>query len=269
MQHDAMRSRTDRTLVLLAASILLVSACGIPTSQPGGLGDEIERAADATAELDAYRIAWVADYDLSEEEVGRPALQVRGSGVIDAVSGDVESIVIYDDDLRAAAETLFPGADIDEVRAITRIVGDEVYIQGFNTAALEAQLVPEYDVWYRISERRQDLGDPFVRTDVRPADVLPVLVEPLVDAGALSVVVDRDFVLDLGTRFSRSLYDFGLRIGGGDFELSITLEDELVRVVRFDGDDPEAGVDRYVFEITFEPFAEAAVSAPDDAVTLP
>ena len=82
-----MRSRTDRALVVLSASILLLSACGIPTSQPGGLGDEIELAAEATAELDAYRIAWVADYDLSEEETGRSALQVSGSGLIDAGSG--------------------------------------------------------------------------------------------------------------------------------------------------------------------------------------
>lgn len=265
-----MQSRTHSTRVLLAVSfVLVISACGIPTSQPGGLGDEIEQAAEATADLDAYRIEWVADYELSEEETGRAALQVSGSGLIDVVSGDVESVVTYDEDLRSAAESLFPGAEIDEIRAETRVVGDEVYIRGFNTAALDAGASPEYDVWYRISERRQDLGDPFVRTDVLPADVLPVLVEPLTDAGALSVPVDRDFVLDLGTRFGRSLYDFGLRIGGGDFELSIALENGLVRMVRFDGDDPEAGVDRYVFEITFEPVADATVSSPDDAATLP
>ena len=71
-------------------------------------------------------------------------------------------------------------------------------------AALSGDVDVAYDTWYEIGERSDDLGDPFVRTDVLPADVLPVVVEPLVDAGETSVTVDRDFVLDLGTRFSRS-----------------------------------------------------------------
>jgi hypothetical protein len=95
------------------------------------------------------------------------------------------------------------------------------------------------------------------------------MVEPLVDAGELSVTVDRDFVLDLGTRFPRSLYDFGLRIGGGDFQLTIELEDGLIRTVALDGDDPEAGVERFTFEISYRPEQRVTVEAPPDSVSLP
>ena len=248
---------------------LLVAACGIPTTQPGGLGDQIEQAAAATAALTAYEVAWTADYALSPSDTGRSELLVSGSGAIDASTGDIESVVAYDESLVAAAEALFPDDDIVDVTAYTTIVGDDVYIRGFNTASLPSDISPSYDAWYRITERSQDLGDPFVRTDVLPADVLPVLVEPLVDSGELTVAVDRDFVLDLGTRFSRSLYDFGLRIGGGDFQLSVELVDGLIRTVVLDGDDPEAGVDRFTFEIDFVPVDDVDVTAPVDAIPLP
>jgi hypothetical protein len=200
---------------------LLVAACGITTSPNRGLADDIEAAAEATAELDLYEYTWIADYELSEAETGRTALSVTGSGIVDAGSGDVDAVVDYDEGLVSAARSLFQDDTIEQVQAFTRIVGEEVYVRGFNTASLSGDITPDYDTWYEIGERSDDLGDPFVRTDVLPADVLPVLVEPLVDAGETSVTVDRDFVLDLGTRFSRSLYDFGFRIGGGDFTLSV------------------------------------------------
>lgn len=265
-----MRTRPVAAPAVWALSLsILVAACGIPTSQPGGLGDEIERAAANTAQLAAYEFDWTADYVLSASDSGRSELLVSGSGVIDASTGDVESVVAYDESLRSAAEALFPDDEIGDVAAYTTIVGGDVYIKGFNTASLPSDTPPSYDTWYRITERSQDLGDPFVRSEVLPVDVLPVLVEPLVDAGELSVAVDRDFVLDLGTRFPRSLYDFGLRIGGGDFQISIQLADGLIRNVVLDGDDPEAGVERFTFEITFLSAAGVAVEPPRDAVVLP
>jgi hypothetical protein len=265
-----MRTRPVAAPAFWALSFgVLVAACGIPTSQPGGLGDEIEQAAIETSELEAYQFTWTADYLLSDPDTGRPELVVTGAGAVDVATRDLESVVTYDESLRSAAEALFPDDEIGDVTAYTTIAGDDVYIRGFNAASLPAETPPSYDTWYRITERRQDLGDPFVQSGVLPVDVLTVLVEPLVDAGELSVAVDRDFVLDLGTRFSRSLYDFGLRIGGGDFQLSIELTDGLIRSVVLDGDDPEAGVERFTFEITYLPVDAVVVTAPADAVPLP
>ena len=180
-------------------------------------------------------------------------MTVRGSGIVDAGSGDVDAVVDYDDGLVSAARSLFGDDTIEQVQAFTRIVGDEVYVRGFNTASLSGDVAPDYGTWYEIGQRSQDLGDPFVRTDVLPADVLPVVVEPLVDAGETSITVDRDFVLDLGTRFSRSLYDFGFRIGGGDFTLSVSLDDGRIDTLEIDGDDPGSGVERFTFTIEFTP----------------
>jgi hypothetical protein len=254
---------------LLLSLALFVSACGITTSPPRGLADEIEAAAANTAELAAYEFSWTAVYELSESETGRSELTVTGSGSVDADTGDVDSVVTYDEELRAAAQSLFPGADIDVVQAFTKVIGDEVFVRGFNVASLSGEIGPAYDVWYEISQRSQDFSDPFVRSEVLPVDVLPVVVEPLVDADALSTIVDRDFVLDLGTRFSRSLYDFGLRLGGGDFELSVAVAEELIRALTIDGDDPGAGVDRFTFTIEFEPMGSVDIEPPARPALLP
>ncbi len=248
---------------------LLVASCGITTSSPQGISDDIEQAASDTAALAAYEFTWTADYVLTESETGRSELTVRGSGSVDAEKGDVDSVVSYDDDLLPAARALFPDDDIDEVLAFTKVVGDEIFVRGFNVASLAGDVTPSYDEWYEIGRRSQDLGDPFVRSDVLPVDVLPVAVEPLVDAGELSLTVDRDFVLDLGTRFAQSLYDFGLRLGGGDFQLSVELRDGLVGSLTMDGDDPGAGVERFTFEIEFFPVAEVEVEVPPEPLRLP
>ena len=90
-----------------------------------------------------------------------------------------------------------------------------------------------------------------------------------VDAGELVVTVDRDFVLDLGTRFAQSLYDFGFRIGGGDFAVSAELDDGRVASMTLDGDDPGSGVERFTFTIEFAPSAGVVIEPPPDAVPFP
>jgi predicted small secreted protein len=61
--------RTSSAVVVLLS--LLVAACGITTSPDRGLADDIEAAAEATAELDFYEFSWTADYELTEAETGR------------------------------------------------------------------------------------------------------------------------------------------------------------------------------------------------------
>lgn len=261
-----MRLRNLTTKVVLAS--MLVTACGIATSPERGLADDIEDAAQRTAALDTYDFAWTAEYELSESDSGRSDLIVTGSGFVDAAAGAVDTVVTYDDELLDAARSLFPDDALDEVQAFTKVIGAEVYVRGFNTASLPAESAPRYDTWYEISRRSQDLGDPFVTSDVLPADVLPVIVAPLVESGETSVVVDRDFVLDLGTRFPRSLYDFGFRIGGGDFVISIELDDGRIDTVVIDGDDPGSGVDRFTFTIRISPSTGAVIEPPSDAVPL-
>jgi hypothetical protein len=261
-----MRIRTGPvTFVLLS---LLVAACGITTSRDRGMADEIEAAAEATAALAAYEFRWTADYGLSEVETGRSALTVEGMGVVSG-TGDVDAIVDYDEDLRSVTRALFGDDTITQVQAFTRIVDDAIYIRGFHAAALAGDFDPEYDAWYEVSRRSQEVQDPLVRSDVLPADVLPVVVEPLVDAGELSVVVDRDFVLDLGTRFPRSIFDFGLLIGGGDFTLSVVIDEGLIDSLTLDGDDPGSGVERFTFTMAFTPVAAPAIEPPPDAVAIP
>lgn len=262
-----MRIRTGALTAVLMS--ILIGGCGITTSPDRGIADDIEEAAQATAQLDSYEFAWTADYELSESETGRSELTVTGSGVVDADSGNVDAVVTYDEDLLAAAQTLFRDDTIDDVQAFTRVIGDDVYVRGFNTASLSDDVVPVYDAWYEISRRSQDLGDPFVTSDVLPVDVLPVVVGPLVDAGEMSVTVDRDFVLDLGTRFSRSLYDFGFRIGGGDFTVSVGLEDGLIGSLVIDGDDPGSGVLRFTFTIEFLPASSVVIDPPTDVTPFP
>ena len=97
-----------------------------------------------------------------------------------------------------------------------------------------------------------------------PAGTPDFLVVP----GELSVVVDRDFVLDLGTRFSNSLYDFGLLIGGGDFAVSVELVDGLIGTLVLDGDDPGTGVERFTFTIEFTPIERPTIEPPADPVAV-
>lgn len=254
------------TLVLLS---MMVAACGITTSRDRGMADEIEGAAEATAALEAYEFRWTADYDLSESDLGRSALTVTGSGIVDAAAADVDAVVDYDEDLRSVTQTLFGDDTITQVQAFTRIVDDAIYIRGFHAAALAGDIDPDYDTWYEVSQGSQDIQDPLVRSDLLPADVLPVAVEPLVDAGELSVVVDRDFVLDLGTRFPRSIFDFGLLIGGGDFTLSVVIGDGLIDTLTLDGDDPGTGVERFTFSMAFTPVDAPAIAPPPDAIAFP
>jgi hypothetical protein len=264
-----MRTRPGAASALLLSLVLLLSACGITTSPPTGVADEIEDAAAVTADLAAYEFAWTAMYELSESETGLSELTVGGAGSVDAETGHIESVVTYDEDLLDAARALFADEDIDEVQAFTKIIGEEVFVKGFNVGPLAGELSLAYDEWYEVSRRSQDLTDPFVSSDVLPVDVLPVVVGPLVDADALSTVVDRDFVLDLGTRFSRSLYDFGLRLGGGDFELSVEVARGLIRSLTIEGDDPGSGVDRFAFTIEFEQVGSVVVEPPDRPALLP
>ena len=254
------------TAVLLS---MLIGACGITTSPDRGVAGDIEEAAQATADLESYRFTWTADYELSESETGRSALTVTGSGVVDAESGDVDAVVDYDEGLLDVTRSLFTDEDITQVQAFTRVIGDAVFIRGFHAAALIDDLDPDFGTWYEVSGRSQNVQDPLVRSDVLPADVLPVVVEPLVDAGELSAVVDRDFVLDLGTRFTSSLYDFGLLIGGGDFDVSVGIVDGLIGELVLDGDDPGTGVERFTFTIGFTPIERPAIQPPPDPVSVP
>ena len=75
-------------------------------------------------------------------------------------------------------------------------------------------------------------------------------------------------MLDLGTRFSRSLYDFGFRIGGGDFTLSVSLDDGRIDTLEIDGDDPGSGVERFTFTIEFVPVSGALIEPPPAAVAF-
>ena len=262
-----MRIRTGPLAVVVMS--VLVGACGITTSPDRGLVDDIEEAAQATADLDSYEFTWIADYDLSESETGRSELTVTGSGVIDAESGNVDAVVDYDEGLLDVTRSLFSDEDITQVQAFTRVIGDTIFIRGFHAAALIDDLNPDFEAWYDVSGRSQNVQDPLVRSDVLPADVLPVVVEPLVDAGELSVVVDRDFVLDLGTRFTSSLYDFGLLIGGGDFDVSVEIVDGLIGTLVLAGDDPGTGVERFTFTIGFMPIERPAIEPPPDPISVP
>ena len=252
-----------RLLVLL----LVVTACGIPTSQPSDDADAISSAAAATVSLATYDFEWTADYDLVDRD--EPSLSVVGSGTIDSEAGSVDSRISYDEALRSDFERLFPGHPGDPIRSLTRIVGDEVYASGMNVALMPGVSGVEPDSWYRVTNRRGDVGDAFVRSEVRPADVLVELVAPLADAGSDSAVVDRDVILDLGSRFQGSLFDFGLRIGGGDFTIEIARENGLVASATIVGDDPEAGVSRFAFEIEFIPRESVEIRPPNNPLALP
>ena len=260
----------QHTLVSVAGVtvlLLVVAACGIPTSQPSVDADAISSAAAATASLTTYDFEWTADYDLVDQD--DPSISVVGSGSIDSEAGSVDSRISYDEALRSDFERLFPGHPGAPIVSLTRIVDDEVYVSGMNVALMPGVTGVAPDSWYRVTNRRGDVGDAFVRSEVRPADVLVELVAPLADAGSDSVVVDRDVILDLGSRFRGSLFDFGLRIGGGDFTIEIIREDGLVKTATIVGDDPEAGVSRFAFEIDFIPRESVEIRPPNASLALP
>lgn len=259
-----LRRLTTSWLLIACAGVL--ATCGIPTSQTAETSDQIQDAAVATSELEQYAFSWSAEYEL-DPAADITHLRVTGSGTVDAATGDVEALVIYDEAVRSQAEQLFPGTLIETITAETRVVGDEVFVRGLN-AGFAGDPEIEFDMWYRVTARTDQLTEPFVNSEIRPADVLPVLLEPLTDE-TVSVEVDRDFILDLGTRFPQSLFDFGLRIGGGDFEIAAEREGSLIRRVSIAGDDAEIGVAAFVFEIEFEPVDGVNITAPLGALTHP
>ena len=265
MRHRSILPRLSTSLLLIIY-VGLLATCGIPTAPTAETSDEIQEAAVATSELQQYAFTWSADYELTPTaEITR--LRVTGSGTVDVTTGDVEALVTYDEAARSQAEQWFPGVLIETITAETRVIGDEVFVRGLN-AGFGGDPEIEFDRWYRVTDVTDNLTEPFVDNEVRPADVLPVLLGPLTD-DAVSVEVDRDFILDLGTRFSGSLFDFGLRIGGGHFEISAEREGSLIRTVRLAGDDAEVGVDAFVFEIDFEPLTDATITAPVEALEYP
>lgn len=261
------RRQTTVSVVRVLVLSLVLSACGIPTSQPSGDGDAISSAAAATASLANYDFVWTADYDLVDR--GDPSLSVAGSGTIDADARSVDSRIDYDEALRNDFARVFPGHPSEPIVSLTRIIDGEVYARGMNVGLMPGVTDIEPDVWYLVTNRRGDVGDAFVRSDVRPADVLVELVAPLAAAGLDRLVVGRDVILDLGSRFPGSLFDFGLRIGGGDFTLEIVRDNGLVTTASILGDDPEAGVSRFAFEIEIIPRGEVEIRPPNDALLLP
>lgn len=245
--------------------VLLVSACGIPTGGPDEVAP-VEAAAAATADLDAYAFTWTATYELAEPDpTGRTSILVEGEGTVDAGSGDVDTVTRYDDAVDPVAESRF-GVTPDIVETRTRIVGEEVWVRGLNVAFIDDEARPDYDRWYRLGDAASGYRDPFVISDVRPAEAVPVLIAPLIRSGSTAATVARDVVLDYGDRFPRSLFDFGLRIGGGDFDVSADLADGIVERVVIEGDDPGAGVDVFRFELRFEPLDRVAIAAPPEAL---
>ena len=258
------------TLILM----LVLSGCGIQTSIPDAEADALADAAQATTDLERYRFEWEATYVLSEPDAaGRERLSVSGAGSVDAVAGDLVATFFYDPALIDSARLLFPGADIDTIRSETRLVAGEVYVRGFNSASIDPEAFLDYDTWYRITDRRSDFADPFNRSALRPADVVALLEQsmdsPKQSGDTYTTTVDRDTIVSLGERFPRSLFDFGLRIGGGDFDVSMTVSDGLVRSVVIDGDDPGAGVDVFRFDVSFSPGILSTLAPPSESEPIP
>lgn len=254
--------------------ILLLSGCGIPTSIPDPDLDLLEVAAETTSDLERYRFDWEATYLLAEpDEAGRESLTVSGSGSVDTEAGDVAATFSYDPTLIGSANRLFPDAEIDTIRSETRIVDGEVYVRGFNSASIDPEAAFDYDQWYRVTDRRNDFADPFNRSALRPAEAVELLEQAMIDprrsGDTFTDTVDRDAIVGLGERFPGSLFDFGLRIGGGDFDISMTVSEGMVDSVIIEGDDPGAGVDVYRFEISFTEGILSTIAAPGEAEPVP
>ena len=259
-----------RVLIL----ILLLSGCGIPTSIPDPDLDLLEVAAETTSDLERYRFDWEATYLLVEpDEAGRESLTVSGSGSVDTEVDDVAATFSYDPTLIGSANRLFPDAEIDTIRSETRIVDGEVYVRGFNSASIDPEAAFAYDQWYRVTDRRNDFADPFNRSALRPAEAVALLEEAMLDprrsGDTFTDTVDRDAIVGLGERFPGSLFDFGLRIGGGDFDVSMTVSEGMVESVLIEGDDPGAGVDVFRFEISFTEGILSTIVAPTDVEPVP
>lgn len=254
--------------------MLVLTGCGIQTSIPDTEADLLADAARATSELERYRFEWEATYDLSEpDEAGRERLVVSGTGSVDTVAGNVVATFVYDPTLIESARLLFPGADIDTIRSETRLVSGEVYVRGFNSASIDPEAGLDYDTWYRVTDRRGDFADPFNRSELRPAEVVELLEEsmdaPVRSDDTFRTTVDRDTIVGLGERYPNSLFDFGLRIGGGDFDISMTVSDDMVERVVIEGDDPGAGVDVFRFEFSISPGILSMLAPPPDPEPIP
>lgn len=254
--------------------ILLLSGCGIPTSIPDPDLDLLEVAAETTSDLERYRFDWEATYLLAEpDEAGRENLTVSGSGSVDTAAGDVAATFSYDPTLIDSARRLFPDTEIDRIESETRIVDGEVYVRGFNSASIDPEGAFEYDQWYRVTDRRNDFADPFNRSALRPAEAVEILEEAMIDprrsGDTFSDTVDRDAIVGLGERFPGSLFDFGLRIGGGDFDISMTVAEGMVETLLIEGDDPGAGVDVFRFEISFIEGILSTIAAPTESEPVP
>ena len=253
--------------------MLLIAGCGIQTSVPDPDLDLLEVAARTTSDLEQYRFDWIATYELTEpDEAGRETLTVSGSGSVDTADDAVSASFEYDDSFVSDAQGLFSDASIDTVRSETRIVDGEVYVRGFNAAAASRDADVDYDRWYRVTERRAGFADPFNRSALRPAEAVELLADAMDDPArsgdTFTQVVDRDVVLGIGERFPGSLLDFGFRIGGGDFELTMVVSDGLVERIVIAGDDVNAGVELFRFDISFVDGILSNISAPTDAETL-
>lgn len=254
--------------------ILLLSGCGIPTSIPDPDLDLLEVAAETTSDLERYRFDWEATYLLAEpDEAGRESLTVSGSGSVDTEAGDVAATFSYDPTLIGSANRLFPDAEIDTIRSETRIVDGEVYVRGFNSASVDPEAAFDYDQWYRVTDRRNDFADPFNRSALRPAEAVELLAQAMVDprrsGDTFTDTLSRDAIVGLGERFPGSLFDFGLRIGGGDFDISMTVSGGMVDSILIEGDDPGAGVDVFLFEISFTEGILSTIVAPGEAEPVP
>ena len=258
-----------RASALTLIFMLVLSGCGIQTSIPDAEADLLADAARATSDLERYRFDWEATYVLSEpDDAGRERLVVSGEGSVDTVAGDLVATFVYDPTLIDSAARLFPDADIDTIRSETRVVAGEVYVRGFNSASIDPEAQLDYDTWYRVTDRRSDFADPFNRSQLRPAEVVALLEEsmgsPTRVGDTFTTTVDRDTIVGLGERFPKSLFDFGLRIGGGDFDVSMTVTDDMVGTVVIEGDDPGAGVDVFRFELSFTPGILSTLAPPPD-----
>lgn len=254
--------------------ILLLSACGIPTSIPDPDLDLLEVAAATTSDLERYRFDWEATYLLAEpDEEGRESLAVSGSGAVDTGAGDLAATFSYDPALIGSANRLFPDAEIETIRSETRIVDGEVYVRGFNSASIDPEATFDYDRWYRVTDRRNDFADPFNRSALRPAEAVELIEESMNDprrsGDTFTDTVARDAIVGLGERFPGSLFDFGLRIGGGDFEVSMTVSEGMVESIVIEGDDPGAGVDVFRFQISFIEAILSTIVAPSESEPVP
>lgn len=249
---------------------LLITACGIPTA-PSPDGAELREAADKIAAAEYYFFQWSAEYDLSSDTSGRDRLEVSGSGSVDASRRDVDAAFLYDISFLESAQQLFADQAISDVESFTRVVDGELFVRGWNAAFIDVSVTADYDAWYRVPTG--GLPDPFSTGTSLPAEVIPVLVDLLDgavrDGDIFTASVDREEIFDLGERFPGSLFDFQLRVGGGEFVVTGEISDGLLSKITLEGDDPGADVDRFIFSIKIDPVDDVAVEKPDGYLEAP